>query len=335
MNGIIASKLNQINSLKNAMRYSTGLLLAKGKKLCTELAQVLGKKHDTLWRDLERIARNPQQVEAELLSNVIEKNKQKQGCLLIDNSVLVKEFARQMEGISRQHCGSQQKPGIGITAFAWTDYKIVEPITVNMWKKGDKSKVVTATDIALSLAQRINVKAVLADGLFASRETIKKYLEAHVYFVMRFPSNRVVSVPGFEGAVSLKNHVAFKFKKNQRCIVREVVWHGLIFHVTALKIKHAKKGWFTLFLVTNMPFEQARQAAGFYHHRWKIEVFFRTCKQRFGLDQCQARSLNQQKAHCLSVFLAYSRLQNSLNRKTNLLFKSEYPDLFTVFMADA
>lgn len=58
-----------------------------------------------------------------------------------------------------------------------------------------------------------------------------------------------------------------------------------------------------------MSLEKAHQAASLYKHRWKIETFFRTCKQRFGLCQCQARSLQKQKAHCLAVFLAYIKIQ--------------------------
>src|SRR5258708_11285446 len=198
MNGIVARNLNQINSIKNAIRYATSLLLTNGRKVCTELSKVSARSHDSLQRDLNAIAKYPEQIEAQLLSNVIEKNKKAPGYLVMDNSVLVKEHSEKIEGVSRQHIGSEEKPGIGFTAIVWTDLKSVDPVALSMWKKGDKSKVKTATDLAIRLSQRINTQAVLADGLFASVEALEKYVQGNVFFVMRFHSNRVISVPGFE-----------------------------------------------------------------------------------------------------------------------------------------
>lgn len=309
MNGIITRNLNRINSIKNAIRYSTSLLLTNGRKVCTELAKSMARSHDAVQRDLNSVAKYPEEVEANLLSNVLQKNRKSLGYLIVDSTLLVKEHSKKIEGVSRQHSGSEEKPGIGLTAIAWTDLVNTEPVALSMWKKGDISKVKTATELVISLAQRINVQAILADGAFATIESIEKYVQASVSFVMRFHSNRVVTVLGFNEKAQVKEHPAFKFKKNQRRIVRQILWHDIKLCVIALKIKHKAKGWITIFLVTNMSLRKAFQVAELYKHRWKIETFFRTCKQRFGLGQCQARSLRQQKAHCLSVFLAYSRMQ--------------------------
>jgi len=309
MKGMVARNLNKINPLKNTIRYSLSLILTKGRKVCTELAASIGKKHDSVQRDLNAAAKNPEEIEAKLLANVIQKNRETPGYLIMDNSLLIKEHAKKIEGVSYQHAGSQEKPGISVTALIWTNLKNIEPVTLFTWKKGDKSKIKTATDFAISFAQKINAKGVLADGAFASIDAINKYIQASVSFVMRFHSNRVIEVPGFEGSAQIAKHPAFKFKKNQRSIIRKVLWHGLELRVIALKIKHATKGWIIMFLVTNMSTQSAQQIAELYTHRWKIETFFRTCKQQFGLGQCQAHSLRKQKAHCLSVFLAYSMTQ--------------------------
>jgi hypothetical protein len=317
MNGIVARNLKQINTIKNAIRYAAGLILTIGKKVCTNLAASTMESHDSVQRDLNAVARNPEEIEALLLSNIIKKNRAKSGYLLLDNSVLIKEHSKKIEGVSYQHTGSKEKPGIGITALVWTDLTITEPVALTTWQKGDKSKVKSANHLAISLAQKINAKGVLADAYFATIEGIGSYNQAHVPFVMRFHSNRVVSIPGFDGIAQVKKHPAFKFKKNTRVIVRKVVWHSMELCVIALKVKRKFNDWSYIFLVTNMSLNHAQEAAKLYRHRWKIEVFFRTCKQRFGLGDCQARSLRQQKAHCLSVFLAYSK-SNKLIRSRKM-----------------
>lgn len=343
MNGIVTRNLKQINSIKNAIRYAAGLVLTAGKKVCTGLAVSTKRSHDAVQRDLNAIASNPEQIEALLMANILKKNREKAGYLLLDNSLLIKEHSKKIEGVSYQHSGSEEKPGIGISVIVWTDLKATEPIALDLWKKGDKSKVASANDLAISLAQRINAEGVLADAYFATIEGIRSYNEAHVPFVMRFHSNRSVTVPGFDGKAQVKKHEAFKFKKNKRMIVRQVVWHDMKLCVIALKIKKKNNNWSYIFLVTNMPIEKAYQAAELYRHRWKIEVFFRTCKQRFGLGDCQARSLEKQKAHCLSVFLAYSRFENLIKKsnkmrsdhKSTIGLAMSYPDLIASFMSYA
>ncbi len=44
MNGIIARNLKQINSVKNAIRYASGLALTNGRKVCTKISAALNRK---------------------------------------------------------------------------------------------------------------------------------------------------------------------------------------------------------------------------------------------------------------------------------------------------
>ena len=46
-----------------------------------------------------------------------------------------------------------------------------------------------------------------------------------------------------------------------------------------------------------------------YRSRWHIEVFFRSCKQHFGLCACQAQMMPQVIIHVRMVFLAYTLTQ--------------------------
>jgi len=316
MNSILSRTQDVINNIIfHANRYADGLIKTGGRKTCTELAKTMHVGHDKIQRDLDSTSEHLDEVRARLISNVIDKKKQ--GFLIADSTLLIKEYAHKIEGVSYQHDGSKDQiiPGIGLSAIVWTDFETTQPVDLFMWQKGDRSKIATSTDRVIALAQKTNALGVLADAAFASIEALEKYDQAKVSYVMRFHANRVVTVPGFAGAVPIKNHPAFKLTRNRRCTIRTTIWHGMKLRVIALKFKNKSGEWNHMFLVTNMSRYDAQKIAKLYKHRWKIETFFRTCKQKFGLGDCQARSIKKQEAHCLNVFLAYSKYMD--NKRTS------------------
>ncbi len=316
MSNILSRTQNSINNIIfHANRYADGLIKTGGRKACTELAKNMNIGHDKIQRDLDSTSEHLDEVKALLVANVL--SKKKQGFLITDSTLVVKEYAHKIEGVSHQHDGSKDQiiPGIGLSAIVWTDFETTEPVDLFMWQKGDRSKIATSTDRVIALAQKTNALGVLADAAFASIEALVKYAQAKVSYVMRFHANRVVTVPGFSCAVPIKDHPAFKLTRNKRCIIRPVIWHGMKLRVIALKFKNKNGEWKHMFLVTNMSRYAAQQIAKIYKHRWKIETFFRICKQKFGLGDCQARSIKKQEAHCLNVFLAYSRYMD--NKRTS------------------
>lgn len=332
MNNILSRSQNCINNIIfHANRYADGLIKADGRKTCTELSKALDVGHDKIQRDLENTSKHLDEVRALLVSNVI--NKKRQGFLISDSTLLIKEYSHKIEGVSHQHDGSKDQiiPGIGLSAIVWTDFESIEPVDLFMWQKGDRSKIATSTDKVIALAQKTNALGVLADAAFASIEALVKYAQANVSYIMRFHANRVVTVPGFVGAAPIKNHPAFKLTRNRRCIIRMVIWHDIKLRVIALKFKNKNGDWTHMFLVTNMSRYDTQQIAKLYKYRWKIETFFRTCKQKFGLGDCQARSIKKQEAHCLNVFLAYSKYmgnkRTSENQSINRLARKKDPML--------
>jgi transposase len=52
-----------------------------------------------------------------------------------------------------------------------------------------------------------------------------------------------------------------------------------------------------------------------YKKRWTIEKMFRTARQYFGLQDCQAIKMQTHKNHIASVFLAYSHVIIEQKRK--------------------
>ena len=70
------------------------------------------------------------------------------------------------------------------------------------------------------------------------------------------------------------------------------------------KDKHEEPGR-TKYLFTNDLSLTNKEIVLRYRSRWHVEVFFRTCKQYFGLAACQAQLMPQVILHVRMVFLAY------------------------------
>lgn len=305
----VASNSSQCKSISCANKYSSGLRSTKGKKNFCEIGRVTNSSHDQVRRDLQLIAEHKEELRINLLETVIEKNKQTPGFLICDGTLLLKEYAQKTEGVSHQHSGSGTKPGIGVMVTVWTDFENTYAVDAFTWKRGDPSRIQTATYRIIALTQHIGAVGVLNDGAFASVEAMRAYEATCTLFVMRFHSNRKVVVPGFEsfGEVQVKDHPAFQLKRNKRYIMRKAIWYDLELYVIAFKLKHITKGWVKMFLVTNAKNKDAKKIAKLYSHRWKVEPFIRKCKQTYGLGDCLSRSLNMQEAHCLAVLLAYNQ----------------------------
>lgn len=323
MDGILAKKLNNSNAISNANRYAEGLIRTDRKKTCTEIAKVTERSHDAVQRDLNTIAKHPEEIKTLLISDAIKQNQKNPGYCIVDTTTLVKKHSQKIEGVSRQYCGSELSEGVSVTTTIWTNLDCIIPVGLFTWKKGDQPKTKTAIGQAIVLNQKIGAKGMIADAAFASVENLTLLTETNTSFVMRFHSNRVVSVQGFP-PTALKKHPAFKFVRNEHCIIRRATWHNIEVCIVALRIKTKHGDWKYIYLVTNNSLRKAREYAELYKRRWCIEVFFRTCKQTFGLSDCQARSLKQQEAHCLSVFLAYHYIQTKQYAYQNKQLNSSF-----------
>ena len=295
------------NKKKCAARYVQQILNAMGKRTCHSMAKDLIRSHDSIQRDLGVIADNPEIIMSDMVGEAITRNRKKRGYLIVDSTLLKKFYAKKMEGVSLQYSGSEISLGISLTVVLFVNGDGIIVVGSFVWQKGDQSRVKTATELAISLAQKIGCDYVLKDGAFVSLEALLAYENSGTQYVMRMHSNRVVCIDGL--TTNVKNHFAFKMRRNQRQIVRDAEWHGLKIRIVAIKLSHKSKGSITIFLVTNMSFKKAKNAGSCYKNRWKIETFFRAVKQNFGINDCGARSLRVQHAHCIAVFAAHRQFQ--------------------------
>jgi hypothetical protein len=300
------------NRLVNTIRYVSGILDSLRKKTFTAMAKARGVSHDQVRRELLGAIKEIPELRAVLKQDVRIKVSKTPGggALIVDTTRALKEHAHKIEGLTKEYGSSCKEWGITVAAFEWTDMAgRTLPVDLVIPSANPGFQFKTLLERAISLAQQLGVSKILADALFASIHAFTLLEKTKTLGVMRFHSNRVVNIEGFAGSFQLRHHPAFKFSRNERCIVREVSWNQLNLRVIALKLPHSTKKWRTLFLVTNASFERAKEFAAYYKFRWKIEPTFRTVKQSFGLSDSQARSIKMQEAHFFASFLAY-RIQS-------------------------
>lgn len=280
------------------------------------MALVRGLKHDKVRRELIKATKEIPELRRLFKQDVSQKVREISGggALVLDTTRIYKEYARKIQGLKRE--GEDKAQGITLAAFGWTDMKdTFLPVDLLVPANIINFEFKNLIEHAITLAQQLGVPTILADAIFASIHGFSLLDQTKIYGVMRFHNNRVVDVEGF-GEFQLRRHPAFHFSRNKRCIVRTITWHNLKLQVIAIKLPHRTKKWHTLFLVTNAPFSKALEYAEYYKHRWKIEPTFRTTKQSFGLQDCQARSIRMQEAHYFASFLAFRFLKYNKPKDT-------------------
>jgi hypothetical protein len=308
---MISAISNTSKKIFNTASYASGLINSLRRKTFTAMGIARGVSHDEVRRDLVGATKEKDEVRMVLQSEAQKQIKatEGRGALILDFTVAIKRHAKKIESVVRQYAGSagfKTAKGISLGMIAWTNLKeLTLPIDLITWTKGDRPKNKILIELAISLAQRLDVSTLLADSFFATRHLFACLVQTSLFAVLRFKSNISVFVEGV-GKFQLREHPAFKFSRNQRCIVREVMWHGFSLRVIAIKIFNTKSGWHVIFLVTNAPFEKACEFADLYKGRWKIEPVFRDFKQIRGLQDCQARSIKMQEAHFFACAYAFS-----------------------------
>jgi hypothetical protein len=292
------------NLILNTARYATGLKSAIRKKTFACMARFREINHDQVRSELRRSIKEIPEVRAMLWRTAQEQAIKVPGggAVIVDTTVVVKRHAQAIEGLARHRVEQHSAKGIKLANFSWTDMQgNYLPVDLVIPKTSKSHELLPQ---AISLAQRLGASTVLADAFFSTINAWQLLSTSGIYATMRFSRNRVVTIAGF-GRHQLQHHPGLKFSRNQHIIIREVYWRdGISLCIIALKIRHRRKKWRTLYLATNAPLSKALQYAQHYRHRWGIESMFRSLKQDHGLQDCQARSLEMQRAHFFATLLA-------------------------------
>lgn len=300
-----------ISKTEQKLTYPISLLLSmSGRKNFESLAREIGTSGDSISRLVEHHAATTQD-----LINIVKKVfGRKRLYLVIDDTIILKMYSKVIQGTCDNYDSSDGKTYRSLCAVVAliTDGVIAIPIDKELWisKEFNMAAYATKWQIAQQLITRLRqelpIYMLLADGLYAVYEFLIWLISQGIKFEMRFHSNRVIDDHGLSCQIKNSPKFVMSGKRPKRTI--RATWQGTIFYFTALR-RVAKTGTVTIIYQISNYKASAREHTQVYGYRWNIEKFFRTAKQKLGLNDCQARRLELQENHILNVFFIYALLQ--------------------------
>jgi hypothetical protein len=212
-----------------------------------------------------------------------------EGYLIIDDTVIAKRHARNMEGASFVHSSALDRVvyGYNIVFLCWSNGTITIPISWRWYKKNGKSKIDLAMELLAEAKKRWHVspRHVFFDTYYSAHQLLN---QLHTYgwkFVGQLKSNRIIN------AAPIKEDLVEEGGTERGWITDTV-------KVTI--IKHDGNWFFTNDLGIT-----PKDIPSLYKNRWPIEEVFRFLKSALSLEKCQARISQAQKTHLASCVLLY------------------------------
>lgn len=271
---------------------------------CTEAArcQPVGENnpsHDAFTRLLQR-----QPPDTDALWNEVRKIVQPQnGFLVIDDSTLDKPYAKKMDLVYHQWSGKQHRlvNGINICTLLWTDGTAIIPVDFRIYdiNTDGKTKNDHFRDMLHKAKERsFQPRIVLFDSWYASVDNLKTIRKSGWHWLTRLKKNRLVNPDN---------------TKNVQIQEIEIPPEGKVVHLKAygfIKVFRivAKDGDIEYWATDVLEMDEAkREKLGGYS--WKIEEYHRGIKQFCGVENCQARKSQSQRAHIMFALRAFLRLE--------------------------
>lgn len=301
------------------LTYPLALLLSiPSRKTFEGLARSLGKSGSSVSRML---ADCPATTD-DLIKIVKKLLKRKRLYLIIDDTLILKLYSKIIPGTCDNYDSSDGKTYRSLCAVVAviTDGNIAIPIDKAIWTSAEfaqdlyEKKWELAQGLIEKIWQELPIYMLLADGLYAIFAFLEWLISKRIRFEMRFHSNRVINDKGVECQIKKSLKFIMSGRRPKRTIKAE--WRGISFYFTALR-RVNKIGTVTVIYQISNYKASAREHTQAYGYRWDIEKFFRTAKQKLGLNDCQSHKLELQENHMLNVFFIYALLQ--IERKKNNL----------------
>ncbi len=299
--------------------YSLSMLLSTETKTLSGLCRSIGVSPDILKRELHKNPIETKEI-VEICKKVFGGKKIK---AIADDVILYKEYAECIEGVQphyypgkkihvKAHC---------IVVITLSDGVTTIPVAFKLYMaKGNYKKTDLLIQLLTELREQVEIDMVLADGHYSTVKMLTWLIENKMKFEMRMHSNRKVSRKGEECQVRFLKNLKPKGKRRCRTII--VTWYGLDLYITA--IKYVKRDGSVMFKyqVSNYK-SSANEHKEAYKKRWPIEKFFRTAKQKLGLQDCVMRKFSDHTLHIMNVFYAYMILQLEVRYSRAFSFPEE------------
>jgi len=280
--------------------YIRGLL--QGHKItATFLEYQFGFSHDHLTRVLKKrfVWQNPLMFTVQRLFGVL-----KGGCLIIDDTVVAKPYAKSLEGASFVYSSVLERTvyGYAVVFLCWTNGRLTLPLSWRWYQKGKASKVDLAQDLLEEASHlwKLQPQLVVFDAWYAADRILSQLQSYGWQFICQIKQNRVVSCAPIKEDLTKDGDSLVGMVTNR---------------VKGTIIRHDGK-----FFCTNDLSLSSPEIASFYGYRWAIEGVFRFTKNQLHLQECQARSQTAQETHLASCILAFLLIQREQQDTTQTMY---------------
>lgn len=301
---------------KNVISYIKGLMCVFENATCVSLSEISENSHDSLTRVLNE-RKFCWQI---LLQNFIMRTfgKLQDGYLIIDDTVISKQFAKKIENLSWIFDSKIGKAilGLQIVLIAWSNGKVSIPLAFRVYQnKSGKTRIDLAIEL-IRYAKRIGIKPkyVTFDSWYAADKIFKAVRKCRWKFITQIKSNRKLN------GIPLK-----EIQRNPYWMMLGKITGG----TKVIVVRNGKK-----YFATNDLALSKQEILSRYKGRWEIETIFKALHSKLRLDECQFRKLDSQIAHFHLCLMAYAVLEREsfIQEKTfyrikrNCSFKPEYAD---------
>lgn len=299
---------------KNAISYIKGLMCVFENATCVSLSEISKNSHDSL----TRVLNGKKFCWQILLQNFIVRTfgKLQDGWLIIDDTIISKQFARRIENVAWLYDSKIGRSilGINLVLIAWSNGKVTVPLALRVYqKKNGKTRIDLAVEL-IHYAKTLGIKPkyITFDSWYAADKIFKAVRKCRWKFVTQLKSNRKLN------GIPLK-----EIQRNPYWMMLGKITGG----TKVIVVRNGKK-----YFATNDLESSKREIFSRYRGRWEIETTFRALHSKLGLDECQARKLESQISHYHLCLMAYAVLEKEsfIQKKTiykikkNCSFSPEY-----------
>ncbi len=299
--------------------YVSGLTVLERKQTQSNIAKTLRLvTHDALNRLAEEIGRICHQIALEIIYLLTALSND--GFIILDDVIIPKPFSKLIAGVYVDYDCTQKRhvPCQRIVVVIWTNGVIYVPLAFAFWhQKEFVRRYRTKNQIARILIywvvrKNIRFSYLTFDNWYASKQNLRFFDSLGIKFVTRLRKN-TWTVHDYEtkkvsALISYECHYYDSLNAYVRQFEVKYPRFGIGYLAIVKNDKHEEPGR-TKYLFTNDPLLSNTELVLRYRSRWHIEIFFRTCKQSFGLCACQAQMMPQVIHHVRMVFLAYTLTQ--------------------------
>jgi hypothetical protein len=295
--------------------YISGLVALERKQTQSRIADAIGHvSHDALNRLADKLPMLCAQMAVGMTSLIT--GFYETGYIILDDTVVPKPFSRLVAGtyVDYDHTQKRHIRCHRIVVVIWTNGVIYIPVAFAFWHHRDfVRRYRTKNQIARILIHYVVRHGVpfsylTFDNWYASKQNLRFFDKLDIKFVTRLRNNTWIVHENERQKVQKLTKYECHYYGKLNAYVRRFVVKYSCFGVGSLAIvkndNHVEPGK-TKYLFTNDLSLTNREIVLRYRSRWHIEVFFRTCKQHFGLAACQAQMMPQVILHVRMVFLAY------------------------------